>query len=248
MKSVFSRRSRAARCPADLCVAAHHVLVRRIAQQFAARLPPGIEFDDVMQAGLIGLVEASRNYDASLGAKFATYAAIRIRGAMLDEMRRNDWIPRSVHRKARSAAAATSHIEQQTGRAAAAVDVAHALNVSIMEYLRLVEEASRRVLHIEPHCADQDAMDSAAQVIPSPLQLLERQQFQCELLRQIERLPEREQAVLTLYYDQELNLKEIGRRLGISESRTCQIHGHAILRLRARLHAFSLADSGMTEG
>ena len=233
---------------ADLRVTTHHLLVRRIAQAFATRLPAGIDLDDLVQAGLIGLCEASHNYDASLGASFTTYASIRIRGAMLDEIRRSDWIPRSVQRKARSAASAICHIEQQTGRPAHPLDVAHALNLSVMDYLRLIADMNRgRVLSMEAHFADHGEMDCAAQDTPSPLQLLERQEFHLELLRQIQHLPARERIVLTLYYDQDINLKEIGQRLGISESRTCQIHGQAILRLRARLYPFHFSDTGISE-
>lgn len=245
MRSTLSRSSIN---PADLCIATHHLLVRRIAQAFASRLPAGIDLDDLVQAGLIGLFEASHNYDPSQGASFTTYATIRIRGAMLDEVRRSDWVPRSVHRKARSAANAICHIEQQTGQPAHPLDVARAMNLSAMDYIRLVADMSRsHMLSMESHLADHGEMDCTAQDMLSPLQLLERREFHLELMQQIKRLPARERAVLTLYYDQEINLKEIGQRLGISESRACQIHGQAISRLRARLYPFHLADAGLSD-
>src|SRR5690606_7915068 len=121
----------------------HSELVRRIAHHLAARLPASVEVDDLIQAGMIGLIEASRGYDAEQGASFETYASIRIRGAMIDEIRRGDWVPRSVHRRAREAAAAIREIEQATGRTATAQEVAERLELPLPDYLRLLEDAAR---------------------------------------------------------------------------------------------------------
>ncbi len=226
----------------------HADLVRRIAHHLAARLPASVEIDDLIQAGMIGLLDASRSYDAEQGASFETYASIRIRGSMIDEIRRGDWVPRSVHRRARDAAAAIRRIEQSTGRAAAANEVAAAMGMPLHEYMRLMEDASRgHVLSLESRIEDHGELDTIAKGGPDPQQMLERREFGRELAKAIGQLPEREQLVLSLYYEQELNLKEIGAVLGVSESRVCQIHGQATVRLRGRLKAFQMADSGLED-
>ena len=224
------------RASANDFVTQHADLVRRIAHHLAARLPASVEIDDLIQAGMIGLLEASRSYDAEQGASFETYASIRIRGSMIDEIRRGDWVPRSVHRRARDAAATIRRLEQATGRAASATEVAQAMDMPLPEYMRLIEDAARgQVLSLESRIEDQGELDTPATGGPTPQQVLERSQFGEELGKAIGQLPEREQLVLSLYYEQELNLKEIGAVLNVSESRVCQIHGQAMLRLRSRL-------------
>lgn len=231
---------------ADNVVTQHADLVRRIAHHLAARLPASVEVDDLIQAGMIGLIEASRSYDSEQGASFETYASIRIRGSMIDEIRRGDWVPRSVHRRARDAAAAVRKIEQNTGRAAAAAEVAAAMEMPLPDYLRLMEDAARgQVLSLESRIEDHGELDTTAKGGPNPQQMMERSEFGRELGKAIGQLPEREQLVLSLYYEQELNLKEIGAVLGVSESRVCQIHGQAVVRLRGRLKVFELADAGV---
>ena len=236
------------RSVADDAVARHADLVRRIAHHLAARLPASVEVDDLIQAGMIGLIEASRSYDPDQGASFETYASIRIRGSMIDEIRRGDWVPRSVHRRARDAAATIRRLEQASGRAASATEVAEAMEMPLPDYLRLIEDAARgQVLSLESRIEDQGELDTPATGGPNPQQVLERSQFGEELGKAISVLPEREQLVLSLYYEQELNLKEIGAVLGVSESRVCQIHGQAMLRLRGRLKIFESADAGLDE-
>ncbi len=131
------------RSAANEVIAQHSDLVRRIAHHLAARLPASVEVDDLIQAGMMGLIEASRSYDADQGASFETYASIRIRGSMIDEIRRGDWVPRSVHRRARDAAATIRRLEQSSGRAASATEVAAAMEMPLPEYLRLMEDAAR---------------------------------------------------------------------------------------------------------
>lgn len=215
----------------------HGELVRRIAHHLAARLPASVEIDDLIQAGMLGLIDAARNFQADQGAAFETYASIRIRGAMIDEIRRGDWVPRSVHRRYRDVVAATREVEQRTGRAATAQEVAGALEVSLDEYHRMLEDAARgQLISLEAHLDEHDGEPHLAGASgATPAREFEQVAFREALGEAIGGLPEREQLVLSLYYEQELNLREIGAVLNVSESRVCQIHGQAMLRLRARL-------------
>lgn len=222
----------------------HADLVRRIAHHLAARLPASVEVDDLVQAGMLGLIEAARNFDSDQGASFETYASIRIRGAMIDEIRKGDWTPRSVHRRTREAAEVTRQIEQTTGRAATGAEVARALGLGAEEYARLLEDAvSGQVLSLDSHIDDHGEPNVAAGAAYSPERRLQAAEFRQALAEAIGQLPEREQLVLSLYYEQEMNLREVGAVLGVSESRVCQIHGQAMLRLRSRLGEFGSADT-----
>ncbi|HZX78257.1 RNA polymerase sigma factor FliA [Lysobacter sp.] len=225
------------RSAANEVISQHSDLVRRIAHHLAARLPASVEVDDLIQAGMMGLIEASRSYDADQGASFETYASIRIRGSMIDEIRRGDWVPRSVHRRYRDVVAATREVEQRTGRAASAQEVAGAMNVPLDEYHRMLEDAARgQLISLEAHLDEHDGEPHLARHAgTSPAREFEQVAFREALGDAIGGLPEREQLVLSLYYEQELNLREIGAVLNVSESRVCQIHGQAMLRLRSRL-------------
>jgi RNA polymerase sigma factor for flagellar operon FliA len=227
----------------------HAELVRRIAHHLAARLPASVEVDDLVQAGMLGLIEAWRNFDSEQGASFETYASIRIRGSMIDEIRKGDWTPRSVHRRSREAAEATRRIEQSTGRAATGGEVASALGLAPEDYSRLLEDAvSGQVLSLDSHVEDHGDVPLTTNSADSPERRLQADEFRVALAQAIGQLPEREQLVLSLYYEQELNLREIGAVLGVSESRVCQIHGQATLRLRARLGEFGSADKDTEDG
>ena len=222
----------------DDLVARHAVLVKRIAFHLMSRLPPSVQADDLIQAGMIGLLEAACKYDASQGASFETYAGIRIRGAMLDEIRRTDWTPRSVHRKARQVAEAVRQIENEQGRDARDVEVAEKLGISLDEYHRIIQDATGcRVFSIDDGNGpgDEPAPLPGARLPNEPLENLQNSDFKAALAEAIAGLPERERLVMAMYYDEELNLREIGEVLGVSESRVCQIHGQALIRLRARM-------------
>ncbi|HHH48732.1 MAG TPA: RNA polymerase sigma factor FliA [Gammaproteobacteria bacterium] len=225
-------------------IAQHTPLVKRIAYHLMSRLPPSVQQDDLIQAGMIGLLESLRNYDASQGASFQTYARIRIRGAMLDEIRKNDWAPRSVHRKARMVAEVVKDIENRTGRDARDQEIAEGLGVSLQEYHRLLQDASgHRVfsydeLNVESH----GHCESLSQGTQGPLEGLQSADFKRSLADAIAGLPERERLVMTLYYDEELNLREIGSILGVSESRICQIHSQAVIRLQSRMNHWTQND------
>ncbi|ANB02804.1 RNA polymerase sigma factor FliA [Ectothiorhodospira sp. BSL-9] len=215
----------------------HVALVKRIAYHLLARLPANVQVDDLIQSGIIGLLEAARHYDPSQGASFETYAGIRIRGAMLDEVRRSDWTPRSVHRHSRQISEVIRQIENREGREASAAEIAEALGVDMTTYQDMLRDAvSSRVLGFDDLGDD----DSSAENLltsdgPDPLMDLTRTDFKKALVENIGELPERERLVLSLYYDEELNLREIGQVLGVSESRVCQLHGQALMRLKARM-------------
>jgi len=216
-------------------VSNHLDLVKRIAHHLAVRLPAGIDINDLMQAGMIGLLEASGNFDASKGASFDTYAGIRIRGAMLDEVRRLDWTPRSVHQKHRKVSEVVRQIEAETGRPAETAEIIERLDISIDEYHAiLADTAGCRLFSLDETLSDplhQRDMPRSDNLLPD--EALHDEQFKKNLANSIRKLPERERLVLSLYYERELNLKEIGAVLGVSESRVCQIHGQALIRLRA---------------
>lgn len=216
-------------------VTAHAGLVKRIAHHLAARLPSNIEIDDLIQSGMVGLLEAAGNFDASRGASFETFAGIRIRGAMLDDVRKQDWTPRSVHHKQRQVSAAIRRIEAEKGRPAESAEIVEAMGITLNEYHDILQDtAGCQIFSLEETLQDhggvREAEDTEAAL---PDQSLDRLQFRRALAAGIDRLPEREKLVLSLYYERELNLKEVGAVLGVSESRVCQIHGQALLRLRA---------------
>ncbi|MCP5181196.1 MAG: RNA polymerase sigma factor FliA [Pseudomonadales bacterium] len=213
----------------------HQPLVRRIAHRLMARLPDSVQVDDLLQAGMIGLLEAAAKYDGSMGASFETYAGIRIRGAMLDEVRRGDWVPRSVHRNARAISEATRRIEAETGREAHGTEVADAMGIDLEAFHRMLSDSrGARLFSLEELTdVDPDLVQAPSANEVEGLHL--QHTFQRELAQAIDSLPEREKLVLSLYYDEELNLKEIGAVLGVSESRVCQIMGQATTRLRARV-------------
>jgi RNA polymerase sigma factor for flagellar operon FliA len=224
-----------ARVPATTLVQRHAELVKRIAYHLAARLPSHVDVSDLIQAGMIGLLEAAQNFNDTRGASFETYAGIRIRGSMLDELRKVDWAPRSVHRNARQIAEAIRQVEARTGNEATETDIAAELNMSLEQYRLMVADSARtQVLSLSAD-DDEESTRDVADDSEGPAETTEREDFARELAEAIKELPERERLVMSLYYEQELNLKEIGRVLDITESRVCQIHGQALVRLRARL-------------
>lgn len=212
-------------------------LVRRIAYHIAARLPPSVDVEDLIQSGLIGLIEAGRQYNGDRGASFETYAGIRIRGAIMDELRRGDWAPRSVHRRHREIVAAMRDIEQRTGREAREEEVIEELGITPEAYRAALRDAVQcQVLSLDAPRDDDQTLDNECPAPGgTPADDLELEDRQKALAASIGSLPERERLVLSLYYDEEMNLREIGAVLGVSESRVCQIHGQALLRVRGKL-------------
>jgi len=212
-------------------------MVKKIAYHLMARLPADIHIDDIIQSGLIGLLDASRQYDPRQGAQFETYATIRVRGAILDEVRRSDWAPKSVHKKARDLTAAMQEIERRTGRDARDIEVAQEMGVSMVEYYKILKDgnACRMLSFDDLETDDTQSLgifeDRQSNVVNDILD----EEFKSHLAQAITDLPEREKMVMSLYYDTEMNLKEVGVLLGVSESRVSQLLSQAQLRLRSKL-------------
>ncbi|MCY7294416.1 RNA polymerase sigma factor FliA [Alteromonas sp. a30] len=218
----------------------HALLVKRIAHHLMARLPASVLVDDLIQAGMIGLLEAARNFDGSKGASFETFAGIRIRGAMLDDIRKGDWTPRSVHKNSRAIAEAINEVERETGADAKDVDIARKLNVSVNDYHQMLNEVNAgKMIGIEDLGVTEDVLTTESNKgLDRPLDDLMQGEFQKALAHAITTLPEREAIVLSLYYDEELNLREIGEVLEVSESRVSQIHSQAMMRLKSRMQSW----------
>lgn len=223
----------------------HANLVKKLAYQLKAKLPPSVELDDLIQAGMMGLLDAVNKYEDTHGAQFETYAAQRIRGAMLDELRSADWLPRSVRRTMREVETAIAKLEQQLGRAPTEKEVALQLNLSIDAYYEMLDDCGgHQLVYYEDfhdangqgeHFLDRYLKDDAG----DPIRALLDGDFKHALIEAIEDLPEREKLLMGLYYEQELNLKEIGAVMNVSESRVCQLHSQAVSRLRTSLKAKS---------
>lgn len=218
----------------------HVQLVRKMAQLLKAKLPANVEVDDLIQAGMIGLLDAMRRYEETQQAQFETYAAQRIRGAMLDELRSMDWLPRSVRDNMRKIEAAITKVEQELGRQAAEADIAKHMGLSSNEYSKLLSDSTgHQLLYFEDFHDDVDSDDFLERFYAgdkdNPLDDLINAGFQQALAAQIEALPEREKLVMGLYYEHELNLKEIGAVLEITESRVSQLHSQAIARIRSKM-------------
>ncbi|MBK1647449.1 RNA polymerase sigma factor FliA [Rhabdochromatium marinum] len=218
-------------------VTGHVDLVRRIAHHLMARLPASVQVDDLIQSGMIGLIEAARQFQGGQGATFATYAGIRVRGAMIDELRRSDWAPRSVHRNSRRIAEAIQQVEAREGRAARDREIAAELQVSLDDFHAMLQDnASVQLLGLdELFGQDRDSDRLLPADGATPIEALERDAFRDALAEALATLPEKERLVLALYYNEELNLREIGAVMGITESRVCQIRSQSVHRLRARL-------------
>ncbi|WP_116366308.1 RNA polymerase sigma factor FliA [Parahaliea mediterranea] len=210
--------------------------VRRQALSLQVRLPAGVDLDDLIQAGTLGLLDALGRFDPNAGTAFLPFANARIRGAMIDELRSRDWLPRSVRRRARELDGVMHQLAQELGRPPQEREVAQALGISLQDYQQLLGDINNGFLlpYEEVVVEDGEPEDSAPQSRTPFGALLEGERRQ-QLTEAIDALPEREKLLMGLYYQEELNLKEIGAVLGVSESRVCQLHSQAISRLRTRL-------------
>ena len=218
-------------------------LVRRMAHHLAARLPSSVQIDDIIQAGMIGLMDAAARFEEAQGNQFETYATQRIRGAMLDELRQNDWLPRSTRKSLRRIETAMHKLEQRLGRAPSEIELAQELGVPLGEYHSMLQEArGYELLHLEDFSRDDDD-DFLERNLPddreNPFERYKDARFRAALVEAIEHLPEREKLLMGLYYEQELNFKEIAAVLEVSESRICQLHSQAVARLRTKLKSWT---------
>jgi RNA polymerase sigma factor for flagellar operon FliA len=218
----------------------HAPLVKKLAHQMKAKLPPSVEVDDLIQAGMIGLLDAVNRYEETHGAQFETYAVQRIRGAMLDELRSSDWMPRSMRQNMRKIEVAMNVLQQRLGRPPTETEVAKQLKMTLAEYQELLTDGGgHQLVYYEDfhdgegneHFLDRYCSDNAS----DPLKALMNTGFRQAVIDAILALPEREKILMGLYYEQEMNLKEIGAVMGVSESRVCQLHSQAIARMRANL-------------
>jgi RNA polymerase sigma factor for flagellar operon FliA len=223
----------------DHLLTEHMPLVKRLAHHMKAKLPPSVEVDDLIQAGMMGLLDAINRYEETHGAQFETYAVLRIRGAMLDELRSSDWMPRSTRQNMRKVEAALSALQQRLGRAPSESEVAKSLKMSLADYQDLLSDSGGHQLVYYEDFHDDDGNDSFldryAVDDDDPLRSLLDTDFRQAVIDAIDNLPPREKILMGLYYEEELNLKEIGAVMGVSESRVSQLHTQAVARLRAAL-------------
>ncbi len=211
-------------------------MVRRQALALQVRLPASIELDDLIQAGVVGLLDALGRFDAAAGASFATFATQRVRGAMIDELRSRDWLPRSVRRNARAMDEVVRRLEQELGRPPTETEIAAAMDMDMAAYRQLLQDSNNgQLLPFEELVAEGGEPEAPQKGFAAPLAALMEGQQHEQLVAAIDALPEREKLLMALYYQEELNLKEIGAVLGVSESRVCQLHSQAVGRLRTRL-------------
>jgi RNA polymerase sigma factor for flagellar operon FliA len=217
-------------------------LIKFVAQKIAVRLPSNIELDDLISAGVIGLMDAIDKYDPSHDNKFKTYAEFRIRGAILDELRAQDWVPRSIRDKAKLLDRTMASLENDLGRAPTEDEISKALNISVEEFHDLVNQV-RPVSLLSIDNSQSFSNDDHKSILNllegsklnNPFNQLNIKSIKEVVTQAIEDLPERQRLVLSLYYYEDLNLKEIGQILRVTESRVSQLHAQAVARLRVKL-------------
>ncbi len=215
-------------------------LVRRLAHQMIAKLPANVQLDDLIQAGMIGLADASQRFDTAQGVQFETFASQRIRGAMLDELRGSDWASRGTRKSQREIETAVQQLEHRLGRAPQESEIAAAMGLSLADYQGLLGKVrGTQLVHLEDMSGDEGDEDFLDRHVPdsgeTPMSRLQDRRMREALVLAIEQLPEREKLVMSLYYEQDLNLKEIAAILGVTESRVCQLHSQSIARLRVKM-------------
>ena len=214
-------------------------LVKRIAYHMLLKLPASVQVDDLIQNGMIGLLDASSRYEEGLGAQFETYAVQRIRGSMLDGLREDDRLPRGLRREMRRVEALNQQLQHQHGRHPTETELADSLGMPLAEYQRLLQDArGHQLLYLEDLTGEgnEDFLErNASGNAPDPLAILEDAGMRAALVVAIDNLPDREKTMMSLYYEEDLNLREIGEVMGVTESRVCQLHSQAVARLRANM-------------
>jgi len=223
----------------EQCIKEYAPLVKRIAHFMMLKLPNSVQVDDIIQAGMIGLLDAAGRYDELRGAQFETYASQRIRGAMLDELRAADWLPRSLRSDMRKIENAISRTQQRLGRTPAESDIASELGMNLQDYQQLLQESrGAQLMYYEDfhNAEDEDFFERfESDGKSNPLEMLKDERFRDALISAIGSLPERERMLMGMHYEQDMNLREIGEVLGVGESRVCQLHSQAVARLRSML-------------
>ena len=223
----------------EQCLKEYAPLVKRIANFMMLKLPHSVQVEDMIQAGMIGLLDAAGRYDELRGAQFETYATQRIRGAMLDELREADWLPRSLRSDMRKIENAISRAQQKLGKAPTESEIAGELGVPLLEYQQMLHDSrGAQLMYYEDfHSADDEDFFERYEIDSdsNPLELLKDDRFRQALITAIDKLPEREKMLMAMHYEQDMNLREIGEVLGVSESRVCQLHSQAVSRLRTML-------------
>lgn len=222
----------------------HMHLAKKLAHQLKAKLPSNVEVDDLIQAGMIGLLDALSKYEETANAQFETYAVQRIRGAMLDQLRESDWMPRGIRKNMRKIEMVLNELQQELVRPPSESEAAARMNITLAEYQQiLTDSAGHQLIYFDDfNDGDSDSADHFldrfyADTSQDPLQALINSGFRAAVIRSIDALPEREKLLMGLYYEQELNLKEIGAVMGITESRVSQLHSQAIARMRGILRS-----------
>ncbi|MBQ0929765.1 RNA polymerase sigma factor FliA [Ideonella sp. 4Y16] len=218
----------------------HSGLVRRLAHQMIAKLPANVEIDDLIQVGMIGLHDALGRFDAGQGVQFETFATQRIRGAMLDELRGSDWMSRGNRKQQRDIEAAVHRLEQKLGRAPQESEIAAEMGITLGQYQDILTKVrGTQLVYLEDMSGDEGGDEfldrHVANEDANPLAMLQDHRMREALVEAIKHLPEREQYVMSMYYEHDMNLKEIAAVLGVTESRVCQLHSQSIARLRVKL-------------
>jgi RNA polymerase sigma factor for flagellar operon FliA len=215
-------------------------------------LPEHVDQDDLNSAGLMGLLQALRNYDPANGSSFESYARMRIRGAMLDELRRMDWVPRTVHEKARRLQEVISALEQKLGRAPTEEQMARELKMSVAEYNELLNEIRPAAfICLDAACSPEGAEGGnlyevvADPIENNPVEETSRRELKQVIFARLKHLPDMQRKVLSLYYGEDLHLREIAEAFGLTESRICQIHAQAILSIRSYLQRYESGIAGL---
>lgn len=223
----------------DEVIQQHLSLVKRIAYHMMARLPASVEVDDLIQVGLIGLMDAIERFDGTQGAQFESYATQRIRGSMLDDLREADWLPRHIRQKSRQIESAIHRLTQRLGRQPNEQEISSEMGLNLDDYQGMLGNVKGSQLLYYEDFTDEESSDFLERYLvddaSDPLSLLEDEGFRKGLIEAIEDLPERERNLMGMYYEQDMNLKEIGAVMGVSESRVCQLHSQAVGRLRSKM-------------
>jgi RNA polymerase sigma factor for flagellar operon FliA len=218
-------------------------LVRRLAHHMMAKLPASVEVDDLIQVGLIGLADALTRFEAAQGVQFETFATQRIRGAMLDELRENDWMSRGSRKSQKEIEIAMRRVEHRLGRTPKESEIAVELGMSLVDYQSLLGKVrGTQLVYLEDMSGRNEDDDSyldrhVADTEADPLNVLRDLKLREALVAAIKLLPEREQYIMSMYYEQDMNLKEIAAVLDVTESRICQLHSQSIARLRAKMRS-----------